>query len=436
MSHALAVVVLLATAASQGPPREPEPLVHWSFEHDDGWRATGARIRRSEAKAKDGGWSMRIDVRFPQPATAVHRVPVDLDRVGRLVYHVHLPEGAPDDVQTLLYVKDKNGLWFQHVYDEPLRAGGWNRVSLELDPKSPYLRPSGHHRAWDAVAARRMLWLGIRFFSQRQWEGSLHLDRVLAFPIEGTVTPLRVLGLRENALRVGRYEKFEATFTLSHPVANPFDPDRIRIDATFRDPEGKLLTVPAFYYQEFVRSLRDDKELLTPVGPGLWKVRFAPMAMGRHTWSLTVVHSPADSETERLETGKRAFECAPGDSRGFVRVCEKDPLYFEHDNGEWFYPIGHNVHSPSDGSTRALLVQQAIDAEPLPDRGTFTCDALFRKMAEHGENFVEVWMASWWLGLEWLRDWKHYRGLTDYNLRHAWKLEHLVGLADRHGLYL
>jgi len=45
-------------------------------------------------------------------------------------------------------------------------------------------------------------------------------------------------------------------------------------------------------------------------------------------------------------------------------------------------------------------------------------------------------MCTWWLALEWTADWRHYRGLTDYNLEHAWKLDYLVDLAARHGLYL
>ena len=437
MGHTLALMLMVASSSVQGPREEAKPLVRWSFEHDDGWQAQGATMRRSKAQARDGGSSLRLDVRFPEHATAFHRLPVDLGRVGRLVYHLHLPADAPSNVQTMLFVKDKNGLWFQHAFEQPLRQGGWSRMSLEIDPDSPHLRPSGHHAVWDAAAAEGMVWVGVRVFSPTRYAGAVHLDRVLAFPADKPAEPLRVLGLRENALKVGRYEKFEATFELNRGVRNPFDPERVRIDATFRDAEGKALTVPAFYTQDFVRRLRDGREELTPVGRGAWKVRFAPMTAGRHTWSLTVVHDPGNGgEPERLVTGERSFECVPSKSRGFVRVCERDPHYFELDDGSWFYPIGHNVHSPSDGTPRAAAIQQAIGAEPLPDHGTFACDRLFAKMAAHGENFVEVWMAAWWLGLEWLGDWKHYRGLTRFNLRHAWKLDRLVDLAGRHGLYI
>jgi len=137
-----------------------------------------------------------------------------------------------------------------------------------------------------------------------------------------------------------------------------------------------------------------------------------------------------------LTTGKRFFTCAPSQERGFVRVSKKDPNYFEFDNGQWFYPIGHNVHSPNDDTPRAAKIQEDLGVDILPNHGTFNYDTLFKKMADNGENFAEVWMCSWWLGLEWLRDWRNYNGLTRYNLLSGWRLDYLVGLAEKNDLYL
>jgi len=248
--------------------------------------------------------------------------------------------------------------------------------------------------------------------------------------------PLGVVNLRESALVIPRYGKLELTFGITRPVRNPFDPAEVQIDATFVDAAGAAKTVPAFYHQDYVRRLVDGREELTPVGPAAWKVRLAPTSLGPHTYWLTVLHKPAGGEPERLVTGKRSFTCVESKSRGFVRVSRADPLYFEFSNGEWFYPIGHNVHAPADASPRAAQVQEAIGAKPLPDRGTFAYDDLLPKMAANGENLAEVWMSAWWLGLEWTGDWRGYQGLNRYNLENAWKLDHLFALADRLGLYL
>ena len=439
MNHtAFAIAVAAATLALAGGPEKP--LARWSFEYGaDEWRSAGSAVAWSKLKARDGGWSLKLEVGFPQPSSVVRLVNVDVDLVGRVVYHVYVPADAPSSIKTLLFLKDKDGLWFQHFCAESLRPGAWNEVSVEIGALSPYLRPSGHHRLWNTVAARRMNELGVKFFCDDDYRGPLYLDRVTAYRAEPASPPLRVLNLRENSLEVGRYEKFEATFGLSRNITNPFDPEQIRIDATFVGPSGKRATVPAFYYQDFVRRLSNDREELVPVGAGAWKVRFAPVAVGPHTYFLTVQHAPdrkAHGEPVRLTTGTRAFRCVASKSRGFVRVCTKDPRYFAFDNGEWFYPIGHNLHSPSDDTPRAVGIQRAIGADVLPDRGTFSYDALFARMAANGENFAEVWMCAWWLGLEWFAGWKHYNGLTSYNLHNAWKLDYLIGLAGTHDLYL
>ena len=434
------VFPLLMAAGPALADAAERPLARWSFEHGtDEWRSLGSPMAWSKLKARDGGWSLKLDVGFPQPSSVVRLVNVDVDLIGRIVYHVYVPGNAPPSIKTLLFLKDKDGLWFQHFCEESLRPGVWNEVSVEIGALSPYLRPSGHHRLWNTVAARRMNQVGMKFFCDDDYRGPLYLDRVVAYRAAPASQPLRVLSLRENTLEVGRYEKFELTFDLSRDVTNPFDPDQIRIDATFLDPGGKATTVPAFYHQDFVRRLSNDREELVPVGAGTWKVRFAPVVVGTHSYYLTVQHNPdrrAHGEPAQLTTGKRTFECVDSPSRGFVRVSKKDPLYFEFDNDTWFYPIGHNVHSPSDDTPRAVQIQRNINAEVMPNRGTFTYDYLFDKMAKNGENFAEVWMCTWWLGLEWFKDWKHYNGLNSYNLHNAWKLDYLVELAAKHDLYL
>ena len=416
------------------------PVKRWSFEHDtEGWTSRESTLSWSHLKAKDRGWSLQIDVSFPEPASAHCPVAFDVDGVGEIIYHVYVPADAPDCIKTLLFLKDKDGLWFQDFREEPVRPGQWNRVSVDVAATSPRLAPSAHHRVWNSVAARGMNQIGVSFFCDRAFKGSLHLDRVIAYPAKPTrePAPLRVIGLRENSLRVRRYEKFELSFDINRHVSNPFEPDHVKIDATFLDPANKAITIPAFYHQDYVRRVVNDREHLTPVGPGMWKVRFAPMAAGTHRYYLTVTYTPnhgGKREPEQLITGKRRFECVPSDSPGFIRVSKKDPMYFEFDNGDWFYPIGHNVHSPSDDTPRAVAMQKRIGADIQPDHGTFTYDRLFKTMADSGENLAEVWLCSWWLGLEWIGEWKHYDGLTSFNMQNAWKLDYTVDLATRLGL--
>ena len=446
---ALVLLALAATGRASAGSARPEPdegrageeapLAQWRFETStDEWESRDARIARSHAKAEDGGYSLEVGVDFPRPASVVRKVNFDMDRVGRMVYHVYIPADAPETVKTMLFLKNKDGLWYQHFFEKSLTRGEWNTVSLDIGPTSPHLRPSAHHRLWDSVVAHGMNQIGVKFFCDDTFKGALHLDRVQAYPLEPERGPLRVINFRENRLEVGRFEKFELTFDINRTVTNPFDPDQVKIDATFRDPQGKSVIVPAFYYQNYVRRIKNDCEELVPVGAGTWKVRFAPTVEGVHTYYLTVSYTPVRERGGKpqppLVTGKRSFRCVPSSSKGFIRVCKKDPNYFAFDSGEWFYPIGHNVHSPYDDTPRAVGIQKALDADILPDHGTFNYDHVFQKMADNGENLAEVWMCSWWLGLEWVKEWRNYDGLTRYNLHSAWRLDYLLDLAERHDL--
>ena len=434
----LAAATLLALLLAAATARAAEPPVRWDFEEGTRpWSAHGARIASADRIAKAGARSLQIDVRFPKPATVSRPFSLDAASVGKVEYHVYLPADAPADVQALFFVKDKDGLWFQEIREEPLARGTWNAIEVDLAANSPRLRPSGHHRVWGSVVADTMDEAGIKLLSSSTYRGSLYLDHIVAHPAQATRPRLRVEGLHESARSVGLYERFEVTFAINRPVRNPFDPDHIRIDATVVDPTGRAIRVPAFYHQDFARRLAAGGEVLTPVGPGVWKVRFAPLTVGPHRYYLAVAHRPrADAEPEELVTGTRSFTCVPSGSPGFIRVSKKDPRYFEFSDGTWFYPIGHNLHSPSDDTPRAVKLQKAIGAAVLPDHGTFSYDRLFKKMAAHGENFAEVWMCAWWLGLEWVADWRHYGGLNRYNLLSAWRLDYVVDLARKHGLYL
>ena len=438
----LGVVAVALVAARAGVAADVgAPVKRWSFKYNvEGWRSRDSRIAWTHQHAKDDNWSLRIDVGFPEPAAVTCPVGFDVDRVGEILYHVYVPRGAPANVKTLLFLKDKDGLWFQHFLATALRPGQWNAVTIDVSASSPRLRPSGHHRVWSSVSAHGMNLLGIKFFCDTPFDGAVFLDRVIAYPPrESRQAPLRVLALRENALAVPRYGKFEITFDINRRVSNPFNPDHIKIDATFVCPGGKAVTIPAFFYQDYERALVHDRERLTPVGPGVWKARFAPVTVGEHQYYLTLTHSPdpqGRGKPEQLHTGKRSFRCVPSTSRGFVRISKKDPSYFEFDNGEWYYPIGHNVHTPSDDTPRAVAMQRRIKADILPDHGTFSYDRLFAKMADSGENIAEVWMCAWWLELEWIADWKHFHGLNRYNMLSAWRLDYLVDLAERRDLYL
>lgn len=120
----------------------------------------------------------------------------------------------------------------------------------------------------------------------------------------------------------------------------------------------------------------------------------------------------------------------PG-NHGFVRVSRIDARYFEFSDGSLFYPIGHNLRSPTD--PRGAMI---LDLPETRDRGLNTYREFFQKMRANGENFCEIWMSSWFLDIEWTRRWPGYFGLNRYNQLHAARLDALLDLAQQYGIKL
>ena len=444
---AVLVLVLCAPAAAG----ETE----WGFETDiGGWTALGCSARRTSKIVKEGSRSLELVRSFPGTATIQRLVSLDVTSTPKISYHIFVPEAAGSTVKTLVFLKNKDGLWYQCVRHRPLFPGRWSRVEFDLSPQSSQVQPLGHFRRWSNVAAAEMQSIGIKVFSGRAFNGGVRIDKIRLEPANGKRAPLAITGLRPGAAKVPRFAKFELVFDVNRSFANPFDPDVVTVEAEFTDPKGRKFVVAAFYSQDFVRvdrvtpmSMTEKRKVgrktvvivknwrlledFVPAGAGGWKVRFAPDTPGKYSYVLKVADRTG-ARPETLATKPRSFTCVRSQNRGYVRVA-KDRRHFEFSTGESFSPIGHNVHSSNDVSTRNCKL---LKIKPEDDRGTKAYEEIFARMARNGENVVEIWMASWSLDIEWTARWKNYFGLGRYNLHHAWKLDYLLSLAEKHGIYV
>ena len=203
-----------------------------------------------------------------------------------------------------------------------------------------------------------------------------------------------------------------AEFRVDHApaAANCFDPDQIRLDASFTPPSGRRLTVPAFWYQDYSRVLVHGAEILTPIGGPQWRIRFTPTEPGDYLLSVSIRTNgtPAGGPAE-LHFQVPAD--APSGQHGFVRIGP-DKRYFQTSDGRPLRLVGQNV-CWSD------------------THGTFDYDAWFGAMRSAGENFGRLWMSPWFLGLE------HKPGtLNHYDLQGAWQLDYILRQAEESGIYL
>ncbi|MCB9107495.1 MAG: hypothetical protein H6633_25050 [Anaerolineales bacterium] len=171
--------------------------------------------------------------------------------------------------------------------------------------------------------------------------------------------------------QIPRYQKFEITFQVDTGAENlqlPFDPapppglesgTGISVDALFTPDDWQTVYAqPAFYYQIFEHESEADNDWIYPSGDFAWKARFAPPATGDWQFKL-VVHDAKGIG----ETGPYSFTVSQSESKGFVRVSQNDPRYFEFENGDLFTGLGYNLtygwlnwNNPSQNEARLQIL--------------------------------------------------------------------------------
>ncbi len=227
---------------------------------------------------------------------------------------------------------------------------------------------------------------------------------------------LRIGPVTANADQVAQYAKLELTFPVEGTFTNPFDPDQIDVCAEFYTPSGKRLRVPAFFFQDFVRT----KDGIVRIGKPAWKVRFAPVEVGRYRYRII-----AKNQGRRVATAEESFTCTPREHRGYIRVSHSNPLYFEFDNGEPYFPSGINV-----------FVTTKLGSGIPPDR-LDRCERWMDALADHGGNFIRLRMDSWWMPIEMTPDEAcGYFGLGYYHQQSCWEIDRIYDKASARGIYI
>ena len=346
--------------------------------------------------------------------------------LGTLEWTLALPDTAPTNAQVLVFMKDWDYLWYQQLLPGHPTPGITNPYRTDLSPSAANWEPCGHHAAWNARALMEPREFGIRVFFDGTNIISGTLANASATPLPIDTAPPAIRDVRPASQQVACYEKFEVIFALPDRYANPFDPDEISVTANVQTPDGKTVTIAGFHSRAYYRTVSPTGEEIIPQGPPHWKIRYAPTQPGTHLYTLKAT----DAQGTAI-WGPGVFNATPPKTPGFIRVSPAARRYFEFDNGDYYFPIGHNIRSPSDSRLN--------DQFPWSKRwieGTAAYARHFPAMRKHGENLAEIWMAAWSLGIEWSPQWRGYHGLGQYNLMNAWELDQVIDEADRNGLYL
>ncbi len=206
------------------------------------------------------------------------------------------------------------------------------------------------------------------------------------------------------------WQRLEFCITNVPAATNPFDPDQIRLDATFTLPSGKTMIVPAFWYQGYQRGLSGSYEYLTAVGSPQWRLRFTPPESGAYTISLGIQTNNQPYGSPVVTNFTVPAGLVPAGS-GYVQVATNRE-YFQTGDGQALRLIGMNCGWPGG-------------------RGTYDYDDWFPAMQAAGMNFGRILTTPWSFGLETDSD-----SLNHYRLDRAWQLDYVFQRAEQHNLRL
>ena len=350
-------------------------------------------------------------------------------QAGTLSFQLKLT-GCANPVKAWIFAKDKEGNWFQSEREYAVLPGTETVLELPLDEPGAML-PVGHNGAWTAQTASAMFEYGVTLFGEENGEIELECHP----PVFSGARRRPVLRILEWELpgSVGKECLLESRFRLSREYFNPFDPDEILVDYELEtiSADGKQETHrwPAYYVQDFTRSLHFAQESVRPSGSPYWAFRMTPHAEGEFRVRLVAVDRSDPVHPEETVTEWRTVEATPSDRHGSVRVCASDPRFFEHTDGTFYYPLGLNIHANADFRSEMDFAWHHV-----PDRKTYDYDDYFEKCGKLGIDLVEIWMASWTCAIEWTSAMDYFYGVGRYNQANAWRLDHMFEAAAENGV--
>ncbi|MEW6359431.1 MAG: DUF5060 domain-containing protein [Planctomycetota bacterium] len=379
---------------------EPQAFLWDDFEASSQWAveaaAGPAKTALSTARFSHGARSLRVEfVQTDRTRFELRReTKLDLTLMDELIVDVY--NDAIDAMQLGLALRSGPAL---KLYESPLvnLEIGWNR-DITFDLRAGTFKVDGtgtYDELFDGRDDVRRVSLILH--EKENASGVVYIDHIR---FKGRAGPgweqcrPRIVEIKPSAETVNLYEMVELRVRFEASFESYFDPEQIAVTGEFIGPDGRRLSVRGFY-----DGIHEDEQGRREPA---WFIRFAPLTLGRWEYQVTVKNAMGEdvSETARIECAEK------GVSHGFVRRSGPDGVYFGFDNGEFYYPMGQNVAWADD------------------------YEYYFKKMREHGQNYVRIWMCPWNMMLERAP----YAG--EYDLDTARQIDRILALAKTYDIYV
>jgi hypothetical protein len=225
--------------------------------------------------------------------------------------------------------------------------------------------------------------------------------------------PLAVRSVRPASQSIPCYAALDVDVDLSATFDNPFDPEDVVLEAKVHPGSGVAYTVPGYFDRPYSRKQVNGREVSEPVGPPRWRLRLAGMKPGKHR--VEVIARDRTGTTSK----EFSFTATAAKTAGFAEISKKDKRFFATSNGKAFYPIGENLCWGGEKGT------QDYDRW-IPDLGAAKA------------NYARLWLSPAWttFALETAGKPEEGKGMGQFDLANAARLDYVLGLADRHGVKL
>jgi hypothetical protein len=242
----------------------------------------------------------------------------------------------------------------------------------------------------------------------------------------GQANATTISGISQNASTIGRYTKYELTFTLSRTYTNQFDPCEVDVMVTFHQPDGTDVNIPGFYYRAYTVSGSNPEQYTTLLSTS-WKARFAPSQLGSYTCDIKV----KDADGTATVTSAKTFTCQESGKKGFIRVDPNQHDFLKYDNGDTRLNIGQNIAWSSNSTQYGNY------------GGIYGWNSYLVKLHNAGANWVRLWSCTYGYGndygvaLEWQNGYggkTYFQGAGRPSSQTSLRMDRYVEIAEQNDI--
>lgn len=231
--------------------------------------------------------------------------------------------------------------------------------------------------------------------------------------IQGKIitAPLKDFSIKADTERYTG-KKFEITLEYEPKASNPFDMTELDITMEIIKPDGTKDEARGFFMIEYQIEKDENGSERFIKGKDRIRVRYIPDISGTYITKFTI-----RDKGNTFYSGYYPFEVKNLKKREFIRVSEKNPMYFATENDDFFIPVGFNI-----GWAR--------------NNGLFEFQHYIDRMAEANANLFRMWMIKWSNAIEWTKGngSGDYNGLMSYAQDNAARLDSILSYAEEKGI--